>query len=527
MGPEFAGSIACHLGRGSLPAHVLFSRARFGVFHVEYGKFSGHWKTAWDSCASVLRHGWRQADSHYREGDDPVKKLLVHSLLALLWIFACSPALVGQDLVITHARIIDGNGGVIPSGSVVVRNGRIASVASGTVSAPTGAQTIDAHGMSVMPGFIDDHRHVIGGGFPPGPPDQWMKEQAVPRMQEFLDAGFTTVQSCGDPVQQIVELKRKLNAGEIKGPRLFTAAFVQLARPAGAGPMRVDPARIDISRPPHRPTQPAVAIPDEETRAAVRRLKEAGIDDVKTVMVVSPGGPEKHTLGIVVDEARKVGLPVITHAVTVEDMLAAIEEHPTILAHTPHIGVVDEAIAKKVADSKIPMMSTLGIFVPAFAESNEHIRARTGMDNAPRFRDLDSFPWDTLSSAGQAPVNARMLWNAGVLYGYGTDTSFLPKDSLAQELRPLRLVFSNQDIVRIMTHNAAAVIGHDDLIGTLQPGKYADMVVLDGNPLENIDSVLNVKMVVKGGTVVVDHRNSSLVEVPGQKGSPSQRGGTR
>ena len=237
-------------------------------------------------------------------------------------------------------------------------------------------------GMTVMPGFIDDHRHVIADSFPPPNPVQWMKDKAAPRMQEFLDAGFTTVQSCGDPVEQIVELQRRLNSGAVKGPRLFTAAFVQLSRPSGGGApgmMTVDPARIDNARPPHRPTQAAAAIPDEETRAAVRELKKAGIDDVKAVMVATPGGPEKHTLMVVVDEAKKVGMPVITHAVTVDDMFAAIDAGVTILAHTPHIGQLDQAGARRVAASKIPMMSTLGIFAPTFSEANERIRERTGV----------------------------------------------------------------------------------------------------------------------------------------------------
>lgn len=270
--------------------------------------------------------------------------------------------------------------------------------------------------------------------------------------------------------------------------------------------MTVDPARIDNARPPHRPTQAAMAIPDEETRASVRELKKAGIDDVKAVLVVTPGGPEPHTLAVVVDEAKKVGMPVITHAVTVEDMLAAVNAGVSILAHTPHIGQLDEAGARKVAESKIPMMSTIGIFAPTFAENNERIRARTGVDNIPRFRDLEPFPFDTIESAGQGPVNARLLWEAGVVYGYGTDTTFLPKDSLAQELKSLRLVFSNKDVVKIMTKNAADVIGKSKDLGTLEPGKQADIVMLDGDPLADIQSVLNVRMVIRGGNVVVDHR---------------------
>ena len=109
----------------------------------------------------------------------------------------------GQNLVITNARIIDGNGGVIPRGSVVIRNGRIASVSAGNASEP-GARQLDVRGMTVMPGFIDDHRHVVAPDFPPGDPVKWMREEAAPRMQEFLDGGFTTIQSCGDPPEQIV-----------------------------------------------------------------------------------------------------------------------------------------------------------------------------------------------------------------------------------------------------------------------------------------------------------------------------------
>src|SRR5262245_45083209 len=437
-----------------------------------------------------------------------MKKLLAVGCLLAIWSVGYAQRGAVQNLLITNARIIDGNGGVIPRGSVVVRNGRIASVSAGNANEP-GARQMDVRGMTVMPGFIDDHRHVIGGGFPPGDPAQWMKEEAVARMQEFLEGGFTTIQSCGDPPEQIVELQRRLNAGTIKGPRLFTAAFVQLSRPAGGGvpgPLRVDPARTDQSRPPNRPTVAAGAIPEEEVHAAVRQLKQAGIDVIKTVLAVTPGGPEERTLTIVVDEARKVGMPVFTHAVSVEDTLAAVRAHPAALVHTPHIGQLTQEQARMIASSGIPMMSTLGVFLPAFAAENQRIRARSGADNMPRFRDLDPFPMETLSSAGQGPVNARLLWEAGITYGYGTDTTFVPKDSLAQELRALRLVFSAQDVIKILTRNAAAVIGRSKDIGTLENGKLADLVVLDGEPLASIEDLFKVKAVIKDGQIVVDKR---------------------
>jgi imidazolonepropionase-like amidohydrolase len=141
------------------------------------------------------------------------------------------------------------------------------------------------------------------------------------------------------------------------------------------------------------------------------------------------------------------------------------------------------------------MTSTLGVFVPSFNDENE-----------PLFRDFNPFPWQTLSSAGQGPVNARLLWEAGITYGYGTDTSYTPRDSLAHELKPLSLVFSPQDIVTILTRNAAVAIGLGDETGTLEAGKLADIVILDGDPLADIHDLLNVVVVLKEGRVVVDKR---------------------
>jgi imidazolonepropionase-like amidohydrolase len=406
-------------------------------------------------------------------------------------------------LVITNARIVLGTGGVIEGGSVVVMEGRIVSAGQQATDVP-GALVIDAQGRTVMPGFIDAHRHIMNGDA-----SQWMSEQAVPRMQEFLDAGFTTVLSCGDPLEQILDLRQKLASGEIRGPTLLAAGRAPLARPrAGAVPGGggVDPARIDVSRPPDRPTRRAEGVPEEETRATVRRLKEAGVDAIKTNIIVTPNGPEKRTLAIVADESKKLGIPTITHAVTVVDTMAAVEAGTHMLVHTPHIQELTDEQARAIAAAGIPMTSTLGIFVPGFGEDNELMRERTGDDNLPRFRDLDPFPMNTLSSAGQGPVNARRIFDAGVVYGYGTDTRYKPHDALRHELRPLRLVFSARDIVRIMTVNTAALIGRSDDLGTIEPGKIADIVLLDGNPLEDVANLLNVAVVIKNGQVVVDKR---------------------
>ena len=429
------------------------------------------------------------------------------SLTALL-LAACTPpapepppsaAAPGDDLagratpaaglVVTNARIITGTGHTIDSGALVARDGRIVSVAAASADVP-GALVIDAGGRTLLPGFIDAHRHIIQGDAA-----AWLEAQAQQRMREFLEAGFTTVLSAGDPETQILELRRRTAAGELIGPRIIASARAPLAAAAGGGPGGVDPARTDVSRPPLRPTAAAPAVPEEQTRARVQAIDGAGFDAVKTVIITTPGGPETGTLALVADEAERSGLKSITHAVTVVDTLAAVEAGTHVLVHTPHIGMLTQEEAQRIAAARIPMMSTLGIFVPFFDE-----------DNRPIFRDAQPFPWDTISSAGQGPVNARLLWEAGVVYGFGTDTRYHPRATLKQELKSLFLVFSEQDILTIMTRNTAATIGMEDELGTLEPGKIADLVLVDGDPREDIFALLDVALVVKEGAVVVDRR---------------------
>ena len=401
---------------------------------------------------------------------------------ALSW----ASAGAAQDLTITNARILDGNGGVIEQGSVIVRDGRIAEIRRGP-AVQTAGRAIDAGGKTVMPGFIDAHRHLIEGDG-----DEWLSSRAAVQFQEFLAAGFTTVVSAIDG-PQLLEARRRIEDGEMPGPRIYAAAFLPLsALPLGGGPE--DPARTDPSRS-NRPTAPAPAIPREATIAGVENAAAAGYDYIKTLMIETPNGPEIETLKLIVDEGAKHDLPVITHAVSVQDTLAALEAGPAVLVHTPHIGHLEEDpnAVRRIVGAGIPMVSTLSVFVPHFGDGNE-----------PLFRDGQPFPWHTISSAGQGPINARVLWEAGITYGYGTDTQWAPKASLVDELRALRLVFSPRDVVAILTKHAAAAALKADELGTLEPGKLADLVIIDGNPDESSAALLDVVMTIKGGEVVFE-----------------------
>ena len=390
------------------------------------------------------------------------------ALVAFLLAFTPASA---QDLVITNARVIVGNGTVIEKGSIVVRNGRIASVGAAAANAPAGARTIDAKGMSVMPGFIDGHRHIIGGNV-----DQWFKEQAAVRMQEFLEAGYTTLMSGGGPVPGIVQLKDRIEKGQIKGPRIITSG-------------RADPSNFKTA---------------DQARAEVQRLAKAGVEIIKARVDNDPSDAQMAILAAVVDEGKKFKLDTMVHAVSPKAMVATVKAGAQKLVHTPHFGWLSEADAKLVKDAGVEVLSCAGFGVPVFGVHNQ--------TNQPTFRDGKPWPDAILDGqgrgreAGEKAVNARTLWDAGVVYGFGTDTGYHPLQGLAHELKTLNLMFSPQDIIKVLGPNTAAFLEKSNDLGTLETGKLADIVMLDGNPLEGYWNLLRAKVVIKGGEVVVDKR---------------------
>jgi len=407
-------------------------------------------------------------------------------VIAAALVFVAASGAYAQNLTITNARILDGTGRVIDRGAVVVRDGKVVSVSAATPTNTSG-RTINANGKTVMPGLIDGHRHIVTGDAA-----QWLTQRASQQFQEFLEAGFTTVLAAIDP-PQVIEARKRIEAGQMKGPRLYVGTFIPVAGPTGPPP-NGDPARTDPARGP-LPTNPAPAIARDATIKAVESAKEAGYDYLKVVLNTTQNGPEVETLKLVVSEGKKHNMPTIVHAVSVRDTLAALEAKPDMLVHTPHIGNLgdDPAAVKKIVDARIPMTSTLAVFVPHFDANGTAL-----------FRDRQPFPFQTLSSAGQGPVNARLLWEAGLVYGYGTDTQWSPKETLADELRALRLVFSPQDIVKIITKNAATATLHGSEFGTLEPGKAADIVIIDGDPSRDSDALLNVVTTIKAGQVVFE-----------------------
>jgi imidazolonepropionase-like amidohydrolase len=394
-----------------------------------------------------------------------MKKLVAFTLLAFSCTLCCVRSLAAQDLVITNARIIVGNGDVINQGSIVIRSGRIASVSAGAANI-SGIQAIDARGMTAMAGFIDGHRHVNTG------PDEKVQ------MQQLLEAGYTTILSGGGPAEGNLTLKDHIEKGIIKGPRII---------PSG---------RVDL-----------VNNTPEKARAEVQRLAGLGIKFIGEMALTpkpEPTAKELENLRAIVDESKKAGVWIQIHAVSPQAMMAAIDAGVPKLVHTPHFGWLSFEDAKRVAAAGTKQLSTIGFGVPVFGVFAD--------DNKPRFRDGKPWPESILDGdgrgqeAGYKAVNARTSWDAGVIYGYGTDTGYDPKAGLEHELKSLNLMFSMQDIIKLMGLNTASYIEMSNDLGTLEKGKLADIVLLDGNPLAGYWNMLNAKIVIKGGVIMVDKR---------------------
>jgi len=389
--------------------------------------------------------------------------LIAYPLLAGLLSLAAAH-LKAQDLAITNARVIVGNGTVINPGTLILRSGKIAAVSAGA-SNTAGLKIIDGRGMAAMPGFIDGHRHINTG------PNEKVQ------MQQLLEAGYTTILSGGGPAEGNLTLRDHIEKGIINGPRII---------PSGSVRLNGTP---------------------EEARAQVRKIAELGIKFTGEIALTPRPGPSAKELEIlraIVDESKKLGVMVQVHAVSPPAMMAAVDAGVPLLVHTPHFGWLSFEDAKKVAAAGVKQLSTIGFGVPVFGVFAD--------DNKPRFRDGKPWPDSIIDGegrgqeAGYKAVNGRTSWDAGVIYGYGTDTNYDPEAGLEHELKSLNLMFSMEDIIKLMGPNSASYIQMSDQLGTLEPGKLADLILLDGNPLDGYWNMLNTKLVLKGGVIVVDKR---------------------
>ena len=430
-----------------------------------------------------------------------MKKFVVGGLLACLAsvgvvLSAQNPARIAaperaaQDTVITNARIVVGSGMVIENGHIIVRSGKIATVAAGAPASTQGLRVINAQGLTAMPGFIDGHKHLQNGA------------GAVAQGQSLLEAGYTTILNGGGQAMGNLALTARIVAGEINGPRVIASGQVGTNQ------------------------TPA------EARAAIQALAMAGVKHTGEINLTPEPAPpqaQMEVLKAIVEEAGKVGVQVNVHAVSSTAMVAAIDAGVRRLVHLPNKDFTSFEQAAKVGATQSIVAGLIAFGAPTI-DRDSPAPAGCPMpcpgsvifprDNTPRFRDGKNWPEAlaganrdamgraTGTEAGYTIVNARRIWDAsnGTGISYSTDQNFADLVVLEHELKSFSIVFSMADIHKIIGPNAARYVGMENEIGTLEVGKLADIILLSGNPTENIYGMLTTRVVLKEGRVVVDKR---------------------
>jgi imidazolonepropionase-like amidohydrolase len=348
--------------------------------------------------------------------------------------------------------------------------------------------------MSAMPGFIDGHKHVNDG--PNG--KAWM--------QSLLEAGYTTVLIGGGQADANLALAAKVASGEYNGPRLIPSGQVQL---------RQTPA---------------------EARAAIQALAAKGVKHTGEIgLTPEPAPPqaEIETLKAIVDEAKKAGVQVNVHAVSSPAMLAAVEAGVTRLVHLPNKDWTTYEQADAVAKAGAIVAGLIAFGAPNVDTlSDGPAPVLWPKDNSPRFRDGKPWP-EAIAGANRDPkgratgteggytiINARRIWDADPNHqtiSYSTDQNADDLVVLEHELKSFSIVFGMPDIHRIIGPNAARYVGMADQIGTLEPGKLADILLIDGDVTANIYEMLKTKVVIKEGKVVVDKTAPAAPAAPARR----------
>ena len=397
-----------------------------------------------------------------------------------------------KDMVIHAGRLLDGTGKSQANVSVLITDDRITAIQPGFVT-PAGAEVISLARSTVLPGLINTHVH-LGLGGPAVDPDGHPRTAldgvltASRGARAFLMEGFTSVRSVGAARGADLALKRAINTGSIQGPRMWVS--LDAIGPTGG---HTDPRNDEDPELENPYWAQSVADGPEEFRKAVREHKRRGADLIKIMPsggVLSIGDDPSQQLmandeiKAVVDTAHALGMKVAAHA----QGKSAIENSTRLGVDSIEHGTLGEDDTFKL------MKATGNYFVPTITISK---LAFDRADEAEKLRPTTGAKVKILWPKKLAAVS--MAYRNGVKMAFGTDTG--AADALKEFALLKSAGVSNEDIIRQATVNAADLIGASDRIGSIQPGRFADIVAVPGDPLTDITTLEHVAFVMKGGVV--------------------------
>lgn len=435
--------------------------------------------------------------------------LLLNLLILSTFTFAQNSETARTKLtLIKVGRLLDVKSGkYLINQGVLIENERIKEIgplADVQKRAPRNSIVLDLSTATVLPGLIDCHTHLLdlrstGLEFYENNALRLTQVSADQRAalgtknaREVIEAGFTTVRDLGDATEKSdVMLRDAINAGRVIGPRMIVATK-KLTPPKGQHLRQV--AAIDkelIER------EYLLVSNPEDARRGVREAVRLGAGVIKVIVDDGPLVISSDEMKAIVTEAHRAGIKVAAHAHIMESTRIAVEAGADSVEH-----------ADQISDESLREMHEKGIFLVPTDTTKEAV-AELLMKTLPPLREqrpeLEMYVKEQVEFA---PERLRRALKMGVRIAAGSDLAWnWPGRTRGQQSL---LIFdayrqagmASLEMIRAATTNASELLGWQNLVGTIEPGKYADLIAVEGDPLNDISELQRVKFVMKGGVVI-------------------------
>ena len=421
------------------------------------------------------------------------------ALLGALVAALCLPASLSADTLIHAGRLIDGVSDTVKTEqTLVIQDGKIATVEDGYRQAGDGDKVIDLRDATVMPGLIDLHTHLTHQGHKDSYAERFRKNPAdfaiesVVYAERTLMAGFTTARNVGASDGLSVALRNAVNRGFIPGPRILTAG--KSIATTGGHADSTNGARRGLLKNPG-PEQGVVNGVDE-ARAAVRQRYKEGADLIK---ITATGGvlsfakngqnPQftEEEIRAVVDTGKDYGFHVAAHAHGTEGMKRAIRGGVRTIEHGTYLD-----------DEGMDLMIEHGTYLVPTLLAGAHVTEKASIDGY--YPDIVRVKAEVIGPVMKGTF--AKAYERGVRIAFGTDSGVSPHGENGREFALMvDAGMPAMKAIQSATSVAATVLDLQDEIGSLKAGKQADVVAVSGDPLENIRLMEEVSFVMKGGKV--------------------------
>lgn len=423
---------------------------------------------------------------------------IVRPLLILLGL-ATAPTLFADTLVYA-GRLIDGKAAqAVKDKTIVIRDGKFVEIVDGFREAKDGDEVIDLKNSTVMPGFIDLHTHLTSENSKESYSEGFRLNvgdfafRSVVYAERTVMAGFTTVRNLGDRDNLSVQLRNAINSGWIKGPRIFTAAKSIASTGGHADP--TNGVRDDLMGDPG-PEEGVVNGMVDGAKAVRQRYKD-GADLIKItatggVLSVAKSGlnPQftEAEIRAIVDVAKDYGFTVAAHAHGTEGIKRAVRAGVTSIEHGSFLD-----------DEGIDLMKKNGTYLVPTMLAGDHVHEKSKIDGY--FPEIVRVKAAVIGPKIKETV--AKAYKAGVKIAFGTDCGVSAHGQNAREFQLLvEAGVPPMKAIQMATSVAAKVLAMEDTLGTVEAGRFADLVAVEGDPLADIKLLQNVAFVMKDGVVV-------------------------